>query len=90
MKKVLERRQRRSIWLNADRIEELKEFLPKVFIARSSELVAWAFESGVLDGELIQSTQALEASLYAVKYNGCSISNLEILKYLREVQKHGV
>ncbi len=84
LRKMLQRRQHRKIEINNEALKELHDFLPEHFIVRSSELAAWAFdEKNLMDGN---SKQTLEAALYALKYKGCAISNLEIRKYLRGVK----
>ncbi len=87
LRNVLQRRQRRRIDIKPEMISEIRELISKFSIVRSSELVALAYENGLLNIGISSSVQSLEAALYAVKFNGCAISNVEILRYLREVRK---
>jgi hypothetical protein len=41
-----------------------------------------AFENGFLKEEIGSDRQALESTLYALKYSGCAVSRQEIDQYL--------
>lgn len=70
---------------NVKRIEELKQLLSGIKVCRSAELIAWAFSEGILQEEFGQGKDGLEAALYAVKFSGCAVSELEISDYLRNL-----
>ncbi|HIH21576.1 MAG: hypothetical protein J4478_01210 [Candidatus Diapherotrites archaeon] len=71
-----------GIMKNEQKIAELKKMLSGIKVCRSSELIAWAFEKGILESELQKNKESLEAALYAVKYSGCAVSEREINDYL--------
>ena len=83
MRKTLQRRKHITINKNEKNISELKAMFQGVNILRSTELVAFAFEKGLLKDEIGNTKQSLEAALYAVKYAGCAVSGFEIDKFLK-------
>ena len=81
LKKLLERKLRRRIFLNENNLERFKGLIREVKIIRSSELVYVAYSLGlldVLDGKY--KKEILDGLLWAVKLRGCSISSEEIKK----------
>lgn len=83
MKKTIQRRKGITITKNEKNISELKAMFENIIILRSTELVAFAFEKGLLKDEIGDTKQSLEAALYAVKYAGCAVSGFEIDKFLK-------
>ncbi|MEW6295110.1 MAG: hypothetical protein AB1467_02320 [Candidatus Diapherotrites archaeon] len=75
-----------SIKMNKGKLKELKEFCGQVRIVRSVELMAEAFDLGLLEKELGNSIESLKASLYALKYKGCAVSLNEIESYIKETE----
>ncbi|MFH1239599.1 MAG: hypothetical protein V1672_00075 [Candidatus Diapherotrites archaeon] len=83
MRKTIQRRKGLIINKNEKNISELKSMFEDVSILRSTELVAFAFENGLLKDEIGDTKQSLEAALYAVKYAGCAVSGFEIEQFLK-------
>ncbi len=63
-------------------MEKVEEKLGLIRVIRSAELVAYAYEKGFLSCACSQPN-AFEASLYALKFSGCSITKEEIEEYAR-------
>src|SRR3989344_3172814 len=77
LKKLLEKKLHTSIMANKKNYAYFKEYK----IIRSTELAYIAYKKGFFN---IKDPRALEATLYALKYRGCSVSEAEIeeIKYL--------
>lgn len=73
---------RRKIKMNNTNLKKFLSVVGKIKIARSSELIAKAFDLGCFEGELENSVKSLEAALYGLKFNGCAVSLEEIEEYL--------
>ena len=69
-----------KVQLNQNILEELKKKLKGIQVIRSAEIIANAYEKGILPWK---EPKALEAALYAVKYAGCSITREEIKEYVK-------
>jgi len=69
-----------KIQLNENILEELQKKLKGIQVIRSAELIANAYEKGILPWK---GTKSLEAALYAVKFAGCSITKEEIKEYVK-------
>jgi predicted nucleic acid-binding protein len=82
----MEARQQANAEENKENISEFQKLFAECNILRSSELVALAFETNAIEGELEKNKQALEAALYAVKFSGCSVSIEEIQDYLKNAK----
>ncbi len=83
LKKRLERKYGR-ITVNRSLLEHLKERYGRVFMVRSVDIVAYAFENGYLG-----DVEELEALMYSLKYGGCAVSTRRIKEYLSGLQKRG-
>ncbi len=86
LKKKLKFNYRKKIEVNQTNLKEFSSKIGKVNIVRSTELIAKAFDLNCFEGELENSTKALEAALYGLKFNGCAISLEEIDEYLSVVK----
>jgi len=84
LKAIIERRRHKRVKMDGKKANRLREIFSGLSMARSVEIIALAFEKGLLEEELPKGKQALEASLYAVKFAGCAVSGMEIEKFLRE------
>lgn len=73
-------------WVKVDKkkLEEVQDFLGDLLVVRSVDLVAYAYEKGYFSS-FKDSKTALRASLYALKYGGCAVSEEEIERFLRRV-----
>ncbi len=70
-----------------DKIAEIiEEKLHGLNVIRSSEIIAFAFENGLIS-HLADKKTMLEALLYGVKSTGCAITNDEIKEYLNALGK---
>lgn len=87
LKEHIERKYSADITVDSRRLNELQAIVGKIRLARSTELVAYAYEKGYFEPDLKQSKLGLEAALYAVKYAGCAVSLNEIKDYLKSVKK---
>jgi len=67
--------------LNRDVAKDLKKMLKGIRVVRSSELVAFAFDQGLLK-RFGSGSQVLNAVLYALRNSGCAVSLKEIKQYL--------
>ena len=77
----------KKIQKNESNLQAIQKTFQKMVIVRSSDLLAWAYQHGLFKFELDQSSHALEAALYAVKFSGCSISGEEIDSYVKRTGK---
>ncbi len=84
LQKKLRFNYKKNIKLNKTNLNKFSSFTGKINIVRSAELIAEAFDLDCFKGELENSAKALEASLYALKFNGCSVSIKEIKNYLNK------
>ncbi len=79
LKEHLEKELHTNIMLNKKSFEAFRDYTRDMQVIRSSELLTVAFEKGFISKEMF------EAGLYALKYNGCSISFDEIEEIKRLV-----
>ncbi|HLC37027.1 MAG TPA: hypothetical protein VJK05_05480 [archaeon] len=86
LKSFIEKKHMESVSMDSSMLNGFKKKISHIEIMRSTELMALAFEKGLFEEELGSGKQALEASLFALKYNGCAVSVEEILKYLSTVK----
>jgi len=82
LQKILEARKRRKIRAEMRNAKVLGEMFGNLAIVRSVELIALAYELGLLEEELPKGQQSLEAALFAAKYSGCAVSSREINMFL--------
>jgi len=82
LKQALERRQDQEITMNEANINTIKNMFPKLLMFRSVDIIATAYEQGLFNHELAHGKLELEAALYAAKFNGCAVSENEIMEYL--------
>ncbi len=82
LKYLLERRTGQNIRHNKDLTDRIQEMAGDVLMLRSADLVAYAYEEGILDGG---NKDLVEAALYALKYAGCAISEQEIQDYISKL-----
>ncbi len=68
--------------VNQSRLEEARQLIRDIFVARSVDLVAYAYEKGFLHDRK-DPKAALRAALYALKYHGCAVSEDEIERFLK-------
>ena len=90
MRKLLEHRKRKRVKKNPDNLREFKKNVGKPKIIRSVEIVAIAFEKGILNEFLIDSSEKskrelLSAVLWNTKYHGASVIDHEIEEIMEEV-----
>lgn len=82
LQKILQARKRINVKANKENTKLLQEMFQETTILRSVELIALAFEQGLLSQELPEGKQSLEAALFAAKYSGCAVSSREINVFL--------
>lgn len=80
LQKYMEDRMGIGLDLNKEAKEELEEDLRDINVIRSSEILAYAYEKGLL-GE--KRPELLEGGLWALKFSGCSITKEEIYEYMK-------
>jgi hypothetical protein len=82
LKSLLERRLHTKVTVDKNKLNSFKEITRHVSLIRSVELVAIAYELGLLNEYLVNVPNAkrelLESVLWGVKLNGCSVSEEEI------------
>jgi hypothetical protein len=66
--------------LNLKVADALKKEMKSIKVIRSSEIIAFAYENGILKS--CETKESLEAALFALKFSGCSITEEEIKEYL--------
>lgn len=87
---ILSHRLHTKIAENKNSLNEFKRITRDVKIIRSSELVAIAYEKGLLNKYKLKTQSKevlLESVLWGIKLNGCSISRSEIEQIIREENK---
>ncbi len=82
IQKLISRRRHKNIGVNRQDLEKFKEMFNDIAFVRSTELIAFAYEKGLLEQELGLGKQTVEAALYSLKFNGCGISFREINEFL--------
>ncbi len=92
MKRLLEGRKRKKVSKNPEKLREFQQLAGRPGIIRSVEVVAVAFEMGLLDAYLpLNEEQAagrktlLNAILWNAKYHGASVIDHEIDELIQEV-----
>jgi hypothetical protein len=88
LKKVLEKRQAQEIRMNETNLAAFREMFPDLKMFRSVDIVALAFEQDLFDHELNHSIVELEAALWATKFSGCAVSEIEINDYLSSYRRN--
>ncbi len=83
LRDLMQSRHMEKIAVDRGKAESFGLLFKGLSIVRSVELIALAFELGLLGRELQQSKQALHAALYAAKYSGCAVSSREIEQFLK-------
>lgn len=87
LKEILGKKLHTSIVANKKKLSEFKEMTKKMKLIRSVELVSVAYELGLLDKYLVNIPEPrktlLDAVLWGVKLNGCSVSDREIEEIVR-------
>lgn len=84
LKSLLERRSRKPATINEKNVKDFNQKVGKINIIRSIELVSLAFKFGFLDQFLPKLPNAwdvlLDSVLWNVKYNGCAVTEHEVLE----------
>jgi predicted nucleic acid-binding protein len=81
---LLQHRLHKGVTMSRDRADSFGKFTRGVTVIRSSEIVAISYEKGILEKYFSGEKQELiEASLWALKYKGCSLSVNDIKEYMR-------
>lgn len=86
LKKWMEKIYKQKLELNKEQLKKFQNYLPEIKIVRSTELIALGYELGHFEGELTSSIDSLEAALYSVKFNGCSVSFKEIEQFIQSIK----
>ncbi len=82
LKQVLEKRRQENIVLKIEQVNKLREMFVGLKIFRSVDIVAFAYEQDLFNGEFDHGKLELEAALYSTKFSGCAVSEKEIDDYL--------
>jgi len=84
LKDLLQFRTHHSISMSEGRRKEFQKYCQGVSIIRSSEIVAIAYEKGILSKYFEGGKrEVLETCLYSLRSKGCSLSNEDIQDYLK-------
>lgn len=87
LREILSSQINRSVEIDYRRLEVLRGLIPQINLIRSAEVVAVAYEKGVLGRVLGDGRkEAFLSVLYALKFSGCSISWDEIEEYSSLIQ----
>lgn len=84
LKQVLEKRRKENITMKKENVDKLRNMFNDLLIFRSVDIIALAYEQGLFEKELDSGKLEIEAALYACKFSGCSVSEKEILEYLKK------
>jgi len=91
MMEILRKTLHTPIKLNENNLKEFRNMAKDIKAIRSVELVAIAYEQGILDEYITKMPDArknlLESVLWGVKLNGCAVSKEEIEQIMRLEQK---
>ncbi len=94
LKNILSAKLNTAIDVNKEKLDEFLALTKKIKIIRSVELAAMAYEFGFLDKFLVDipnpNQTLLEAILWGIKLNGCTVSSEEIediIKFEINIQK---
>ena len=87
LKKVLEKRQAQEIRMNERNLAAFRDMFPDLKMFRSADVIALAFEQGLFNHELSPTIVELEAALWATKFSGCAVSEVEINEYVQKYKK---
>ncbi|MFA5746292.1 MAG: hypothetical protein WC932_05570 [archaeon] len=74
-----------QIQLNQEKYSKFKQLVGSPVVIRSVDLLAFAYEKGLLKG-IITNKEYLKSALYSLKFNGCSVSFEEIEDYLLKLK----
>jgi predicted nucleic acid-binding protein len=86
LKDLLAYRNRAQVRVNEIWLKRFKDVVPKIPIIRSAEIVAIAYERGLLTRmHDVEDKSVLDAALAALKFSGCAISWEEIEEYQKAV-----
>ena len=87
LKKILSKKLHTDLGVNKNNIKEFQKETKGLRLIRSVEMVAIAYELGLLDSYLAQipnpKKTLLESVLWGVKLNGCAVSNEEIERIIK-------
>ncbi|MEA2038067.1 MAG: hypothetical protein U9O94_11270 [Nanoarchaeota archaeon] len=87
LRSILSRKLHTSVTVNKKNLRQFLDFAKGVKLIRSAELVTIAYELGLLDKYIVNipnpKKTLLEAVLWAVKLNGCAISEREVVEIIK-------
>lgn len=92
LENLLKRRHKTSLHIEHDNLNKFRELAKDVKVIRSLELVAVAFEKGILDKYISEKEEKeipdlrkklLESVLWGVKLNGCAASKEDIAEIMK-------
>jgi len=82
LEEILSNKLHTRIFRDDNNLKEIQKFVAKIKVIRSAELVAVAYEHGILDKFLSEMPSAqrtlLDSVLWGVKLSGCAVSKDEI------------
>lgn len=91
LKHILENRLHMDVSINSSIMHELHELTKDLTVIKSSDLLAIAYEKGLLDdftrncpGRKIKQ-EFINGALWGLKNEGCAISTLDISAYMKEL-----
>ena len=88
LRNILSSRLHRDVGFDSDQYKRLGEFVSDVFVLRSAEVVAVAYENGIYDSFIdVAGSGAkrkfLEGMFWGLKFSGCAMRADEIDKYVK-------
>ncbi len=88
LEKILEKKMHADVTVDHEKLHIFNEMTKHIQIIRSVELAAVAFERGLLNRYLVEIPNArkelLDSILWAIKLNGCSVTEEEIDEIIQE------
>ncbi len=86
LKELLQHRMHKGVMMDRGKAAEFKKY-SSIPVIRSSEVVAIAYEKGILQKYFFgEKKELLEACLWGLKLKGCSLAVEDIQEYLRMVK----
>jgi hypothetical protein len=88
LERILEKKMHADVTVDHEKLHTFNETTKRIQIIRSIELAAVAFEHGLLNKYLVEIPNArmelLDSILWAIKLNGCSVTEEEINEIIEE------
>lgn len=85
LRSLLESKLHTRVRIDLQKLKELKRYTSNIKVLRSSELVFYAYNKGIIPGFEKNDSEVISSILWALRFAGCSISSEEIKEYKKIV-----